>query len=136
MPSQLKHWPIQLHLISPMAPHYRNSNLLVSADCVAYALADFHKDYLRDKTLAIACPKLDVRQEIYAEKLTALIDQAEVKSIRVMIMQVPCCSGLLRQVIDGAGRAKRSVPVSAVIVGITGDILSETPIEIESAVSR
>jgi NAD-dependent dihydropyrimidine dehydrogenase PreA subunit len=70
IPSQLTHWPIQLHLISPMAPHYRNADLLVSADCVAYALADFHKDYLKDKKLVIACPKLDVRQEIYAEKLT------------------------------------------------------------------
>jgi NAD-dependent dihydropyrimidine dehydrogenase PreA subunit len=136
MPSQLTHWPIQLHLISPMAPHFRNSDLLISADCVAYSLADFHKDYLRNKTLVIACPKLDARQEVYAEKLTALIDQAEVKSIRVMIMQVPCCGGLLRQVIDAATRAKRSVPVSCVIVGITGDILSETPIEIESSVSR
>jgi NAD-dependent dihydropyrimidine dehydrogenase PreA subunit len=136
VPSQLTHWPVQLHLISPMAPHYRNADLLVSADCVAYALADFHKDYLKDKKLVIACPKLDVRQEVYAEKLTALIDQAEVKSVRVMIMQVPCCSGLLRQVIDAASRAKRSVPVSCVIVGITGDIMSETPIEIESAVIR
>jgi Pyruvate/2-oxoacid:ferredoxin oxidoreductase delta subunit len=136
LPSQLTHWPIQLHLISPMAPHYRNADLLVSADCVAYSLADFHKDYLRDKKLVIACPKLDVRQEVYADKLTALIDQAEVKSIRVMIMQVPCCSGLLRQVIDAASRAKRSVPISCVIVGITGNILGEEPIAIESAVSR
>ena len=116
-----------------MAPHFRNSELLVSADCVAYALADFHKDYLRDKTLVIACPKLDARQEIYAEKLTALIDQAEVKSIRVMIMQVPCCNGLLRQVVDAAGRAKRKVPVSCVIVGITGDILGESAVNIEAA---
>jgi NAD-dependent dihydropyrimidine dehydrogenase PreA subunit len=135
MPSQLTHWPIQLHLISPLAPHYRNADLLVSADCVAYSLADFHKDYLRDKKLVIACPKLDVRQEIYADKLTALIDQAEVKSIRVMIMQVPCCSGLLRQVVDAVGRATRTVPISCVIVGIAGEILGEEPIEIKSAVN-
>jgi NAD-dependent dihydropyrimidine dehydrogenase PreA subunit len=136
MPSQLTHWPIQLHLISPLAPHYRNADLLVSADCVAYSLADFHKHHLRDKKLVIACPKLDVRQEVYAEKLTALIDQAEVRSIQVMIMQVPCCSGLLRQVVDAASRAKRSVPVRCVIVGITGKILGEEPVEIESVVNR
>ena len=131
MPSQLTHWPIQLHLISPMAPHYRNSDLVVAADCVAYACADFHKDYLKEKTLAIACPKLDARQEVYTEKLTALIDQAEVKSIRVMIMQVPCCNGLLRHVVDAAGRAKKRIPISCVVVGIGGEILGETPVAIE-----
>ena len=136
IPSQLTHWPIQLHLISPLAPHYRNSDLLVVADCVAYALAGFHKDYLKEKTLAIACPKLDVRQESYAEKLTALIDEAEVKSIRVMIMQVPCCNGLLRHVVEAAGRARRKVPVSCVVVGIRGEILGEAPVETELAGSR
>jgi len=131
--SQLTHWPVQLHLISPLAPHYRDSDLLVSADCVAYALGGFHKDFLTDRTLAIACPKLDSRQEVYIEKLAALIDQAEVRSIRVMIMQVPCCTGLLRHVVEAASRAARKVPVSCVIVGIRGEIQSETPIEIESA---
>jgi ferredoxin len=128
-PSRLTHWPIQLHLISPLAPHYRNSDLVLAADCVAYSLADFHKDYLKDRTLAIACPKLDSNQESYGEKLTALIDQANVKSITVMIMQVPCCSGLLRQVVEAASRAKRSVPVRCVVVGLQGEILRETPIE-------
>ena len=132
-PSQLTHWPIQLHLISPLAPHFRNSNLLVSADCVAYALADFHDGFLKDKTLVIACPKLDSRQETYIEKLTALIDEAEIRSVRVAIMQVPCCAGLLRHVVEAASRTKRSVPVSCVMVGIHGEILSEKLIEIESA---
>jgi len=130
IPSQLSHWPVQLHLISPQAPQYRNSDLLVAADCVPFALPDFHKDYLRGRTLVIACPKLDARQEVYAEKLVALIDQAEVNSIRVMIMQVPCCSGLLRHVVDAASRAKKKVPISCVIVGISGEILSDTPIDI------
>jgi len=132
MPSQLTHWPVQLHLINPAAPHYRNSDLLIAADCVAYAYADFHRTSLRGRTLAIACSKLDARQEVYADKIAALIDESCVKSIRVMIMQVPCCSGLLRHVVDGAGRARRRVPVSCVIVGIGGEILSETPIDIES----
>jgi len=132
MPSQLTHWPVQLHLISPMAQHYRNSDLLIAADCVAYALGDFH-NFLKGKTLAIACPKLDSRQETYIEKLTALIDHAEVRSIKIMIMQVPCCSGLLRHVVEAAGRARTRIPVSCVIVGLRGEILSETPIQIESA---
>jgi hypothetical protein len=116
-----------------LAPHYQNSDLLIAADCVAYALSDFHRDFLRGRTLAIACPKLDSRQEIYLEKLAAFIDQAAVKSIRVMIMQVPCCSGLLRLVVEAAGRAKNKVPVSCVIVGLRGEILKEMPIEIESS---
>jgi ferredoxin len=127
--SQLTHWPIQLHLISPSASHYRDSDLVLAADCVAYALADFHKDYLKGKTLAIACPKLDVNQEVYREKLTALIEEARVRSIEVLIMQVPCCSGLLRHVVEAAGLAKRRIPVRCVVVGLQGEILREMPLE-------
>jgi NAD-dependent dihydropyrimidine dehydrogenase PreA subunit len=128
-PSHLTHWPIQLHLISPAAPHFRNSDLLVAADCVAFSLADFHRDFLQGRTLTIACPKLDSRQEVYGEKLTALIDEAAVKSISVMIMQVPCCSGLLRQVVDAANRAQRKVPVHCIVVGLQGEILKEMEIQ-------
>jgi len=131
-PSRLTHWPIQLHLLSPSAPHYRHSDLLIAADCVAFSHADFHKDYLKGRTLAIACPKLDSNQEIYMVKLTALIDQAEVESILVMIMQVPCCSGLLRLVVEAANRAKRKVPIECLIMGIQGEVLKKTPIEIDA----
>jgi NAD-dependent dihydropyrimidine dehydrogenase PreA subunit len=126
--SHLTHWPIQLHLISPAAPHFHNSDLLVAADCVAFSLADFHKDYLKGRTLTIACPKLDTRQEVYAEKLMALIDDAAVKSISVMIMQVPCCSGLLRQVVDAANRAQRKIPIRCLVVSLQGEILKEMTI--------
>jgi NAD-dependent dihydropyrimidine dehydrogenase PreA subunit len=130
-PSQLTHWPIQMHLISPAAPHFRNSDLVIAADCVAFSLGDFHKDYLKGRTLTIACPKLDQGQEAYQDKITALIDQAEVKSIDVMIMQVPCCSGLLRHVVEAAGRAKRRIPVRCVVVGLRGEILREMPVPID-----
>jgi NAD-dependent dihydropyrimidine dehydrogenase PreA subunit len=126
--SQLTHWPIQLHLISPSAPHYKGSDLLLAADCVAYALGNFHQS-LQGRTLAIACPKLDSNQESYLEKLTALIDQAEIKSIKVMIMQVPCCRGLLRLAMEAAGRARKSVPLTCAVVGLQGEILQEMPIE-------
>jgi NAD-dependent dihydropyrimidine dehydrogenase PreA subunit len=128
--SQLSHWPIQLHLISPSAPHFRNSDLLIAADCVAFSHGDFHRNFLKSHTLAIACPKLDTNQEIYLDKLTSLIDEAQLKSIRVIIMQVPCCRGLLQLVVEAAGRAKQSVPVSCVTVGIQGQILGEDPVEI------
>jgi NAD-dependent dihydropyrimidine dehydrogenase PreA subunit len=129
-PSRLTHWPIQLHLLSPAAPQYRNSDLLIAADCVPFAYADFHKDFLKGRTLAIACPKLDSRQEVYGEKMTALIDEAEVHSITVVIMQVPCCSGLLRQVVDAAGRATRKVPIRCIVVGLQGEILGEKPVQV------
>ena len=123
--SQLSQWPVQLHLVSPQAPYFSQADLLLSADCVAYALADFHKDYLKGKTLAIACPKLDDGQETYLEKITALIDGAEINSLTVMIMQVPCCSGLLAIAQKAAGQAKRKVPLKLIVVGLQGEILSE-----------
>jgi hypothetical protein len=122
-PSQLTHWPVQLHLISPQAPHFQGADLLLAADCTAYALGDFHKDYLKGKVLAIACPKLDSDQGIYAEKITALIDEAKINTLTVMIMQVPCCSGLLRLAQAAASQAKRKIPLKCVVVGIQGDIL-------------
>jgi ferredoxin len=122
--SQLTHWPVQLHLISPSAPQYRESDLLLAADCVPFSLPDFHKDHLKGKTLAIACPKLDQGQESYVAKLTALIDEAEVRSITVMIMQVPCCSGLLRLATQAISTTRRKVPIHCVVVSIRGEILS------------
>lgn len=132
-PSHLSHWPIQLHLISPAAPQYRESHLLIAADCVAFAYAGFHRDFLQGRTLAIACPKLDAQQEVYLEKLTALIDQARVQSVKVLIMQVPCCGGLLRQVVQAASRAAHKPPISCVVVSLQGEVLSETPVDIPAA---
>ncbi len=122
--SHLTHWPIQLHLISSAAAHYKGSDLLVAADCVAYTLGNFH-ELLKGHTLVIACPKLDSNQETYLEKLTALIDQAELKSIQVAIMQVPCCRGLLKLVMEAANRAQRKPPITCTVVGLQGEILQE-----------
>lgn len=124
-PSQLRHWPIQLHLLNPAAPHYHGSDLLLAADCVPFALGDFHKDYLKGKTLAIACPKLDEGQEVYVEKLAALVDAARINTLTVMIMQVPCCQGLLRLAQRAVAQAQRKVPIKCVIVGLQGEILQE-----------
>lgn len=124
-PSRLTHWPIQLHLLSPRAPHYQGSDLLLAADCVSYATARFHEDHLRGRTLAIACPKLDHDQEIYLEKLTSLIRDAEVKTITVMVMQVPCCAGLLHLTRRAAEQAGRKLPIRYLVVGLRGEILQE-----------
>jgi hypothetical protein len=124
-PSELRNWPIQMHLISPQAPYFQGADLLVAADCTAYALGGFHGDHLKGKTLTIACPKLDQNQETYLEKVKALIDEAKVNTITVLVMQVPCCRGLVGLVSRAAVEATRKVPVKAVVVGLQGEIVSE-----------
>ncbi len=124
-PSQLSHWPIQMHLISPNAPHYQNADLLLAADCVAFSMGDFHKDFLRGKKLAIACPKLDDGKQVYLDKLTALIDMAKINTLTIMIMQVPCCGGLLSLAQQAVEAAERNVPVKSIVVSLEGKILRE-----------
>jgi ferredoxin len=123
--SELSHWPVQLHLISPAAPAYTGADVVLSADCVAYAYPDFHTAWLKGKALAIACPKLDEGQEIYLEKITALIDEAKINTLTVLTMEVPCCRGLLAMAQEAAKRATRKVPVRSVVIGIDGRKISE-----------
>jgi ferredoxin len=123
--SQLRQWPIQLHLISPNASYYQKADVLLSADCVAYSLGDFHNDYLKGKSLAIACPKLDVGQEEYLEKIKSLIDDARINTLTVMIMQVPCCMGLVNLAKAALEKSKRKIPIKAIVVSLHGEILSE-----------
>jgi hypothetical protein len=123
--SQLRQWPIQLHLISPNAPYYQNSDVLLTADCVAYALGDYHRQYLKGKSLAIACPKLDEEQGIYLDKIRSWIDEAKINTLTVLIMQVPCCRGLLSLAQQAADSAKRKVPIKYLVVGLQGNILQE-----------
>jgi NAD-dependent dihydropyrimidine dehydrogenase PreA subunit len=123
--SELRQWPVQMHLINPNASYFRNSDLLLAADCVAYSVGGFHSKYLKGKSLAIACPKLDHGTDIYVQKLKAMVDVAMVNTITVMIMEVPCCGGLLQMVKSAVSGATRKVPVKLMIAGITGEILRE-----------
>ncbi len=123
--SELKQWPVQLHLINPAAPYYRNADVVVAADCTAYAFGDFHRQFMKGKSLAIACPKLDSNLETYVDKIRVMIDEAQVNTISVLIMQVPCCSGLLQIVQQAIQNAQRKVPVKTVVIGIEGEILKE-----------
>lgn len=124
--SELSQWPIQLHLINPNSGQFQGSNLLLAADCVAFSLGNFHSDYLKGKTLAIACPKLDSNKDIYVEKLTALIDNAQVDTITVMKMEVPCCGGLLQMAKMARENASRSIPIKLITVGIQGEIMENS----------
>lgn len=123
--SQLRQWPIQLHLVSPAAPYYQKADVLLSADCVAFTVGDFHKDYLKGKSLAIACPKLDEGQDKYVEKIKSLIEDAMINTLTIMTMQVPCCAGLVAVAQQALQSAKRKIPVKSIVVSLQGDILSE-----------
>jgi hypothetical protein len=123
--SQLRQWPIQLHLISPTAPYYQESDVLLAADCVAYALGDFHRQFLKEKSIAIACPKLDEGQQIYLDKIKSWFEDARINTLTVMIMQVPCCTGLLQLAQQAAQASQRKVPLKCLVVGLKGEILQE-----------
>ncbi len=124
-PSMLRQWPVQLHLISPMAPYFQKADLVVAADCTAFAYGNFHAEFLKGRAAVIACPKLDDGQEVYVEKIQALIEDAKINTLTVLTMEVPCCGGLLAMVQQAARNAKRKVPVKSIVVGIGGTIKSE-----------
>jgi NAD-dependent dihydropyrimidine dehydrogenase PreA subunit len=123
--SQLRQWPVQLHLVNPMASYFKGTDILLAADCVAFAMGNFHQDYLKGRSLAIACPKLDSNKEVYIEKLTAMIDESKINTLTIMMMEVPCCGGLLQMARMATEAAKRKVPVKTIYVGLQGNILSE-----------
>jgi NAD-dependent dihydropyrimidine dehydrogenase PreA subunit len=125
IPSALGQWPIQMHLFNPRSPHFAGCDFLLAADCTAFALGAFHPRLLAGKKLGIACPKLDSNQEIYRDKLVALIDEARINTLTVAIMEVPCCGGLSALAQQAAAMAKRKIPIKEVVVGIEGGIQSE-----------
>ncbi|MCK4751596.1 MAG: 4Fe-4S ferredoxin, partial [Bacteroidales bacterium] len=123
--SELRQWPVQMHLINPIASYFQQADLVLAADCVAFSLGDFHSNWLKGKSLAIACPKLDSGLDSYVTKIKSLIDHAKINTLTVMMMQVPCCGGLLQMVKAATQHAERKVPVKSVIVGVEGEILQE-----------
>tara|TARA_B100000315_G_C14555943_1_gene578150 strand:+ start:372 stop:842 length:471 start_codon:yes stop_codon:yes gene_type:complete len=123
--SQLKQWPIQMHLISPTAPYYERADVLLTADCVAYAMGGFHPEQLKGKSIAIACPKLDEGQDVYAAKIKSWLEDARINTLTVLIMQVPCCMGLLNLAQEAVQSSAVKVPIKAIVVSLQGEILSE-----------
>jgi len=124
-PSELTHWPVQLHLVNPAADFYRGKDVVLAADCVAFASGDFHTRFLKGKSLAIACPKLDEGQDEYIEKIRRMVDEAKINTLTVVMMQVPCCRGLMQIAAAALQKATRKVPLKSVVISIQGDVLSE-----------
>lgn len=123
--SELTHWPIQLHLAMPTASYFQKADVLLAADCTAFSMGDFHQNWLKGKSLVIACPKLDSNKEIYEEKVTIMMNQAKINTLTLLIMEVPCCGGLLQIVSNALKKTTRKVPVKLVKVSLKGEILSE-----------
>ncbi len=120
--SELRQWPVQLHLVPPFAPYFQNAALLIVADCVPFAYANFHKDFLNDKAIAIGCPKLD-DADYYIEKITRIINNAHPKSIKVVNMEVPCCFGLVHIVKQALKQAGKEIPFETITVSIEGEVV-------------
>ncbi len=118
---QLRQWPVQLNLVPVNAPYFDNADLLVTADCVPFAYANYHLDLLKEKAVVIGCPKLD-DVEYYVDKLSQIIGSNNIRSITVAHMEVPCCSGIVRAVEIALQRSGKDIPVKKVKVGINGEI--------------
>lgn len=120
--SELRQWPVQIHLVPVAAPFFRNADIALIADCVPFAYANLHEDILKGKAVLVGCPKLD-DTGVYVEKIARIIDEAKPKSISVVRMEVPCCSGLNRIVQEAKKRAKSDVLVDEVVISTKGEIL-------------
>ena len=119
-PSELRQWPVQLHLVPPTASYFQNADILICADCVAFAMGSMHQELLKGKALAIACPKLD-DTTAYVDKLAHIFSANEIKSITVAIMEVPCCRGLDIMVREALQKSGREIPLESIVVGINGE---------------
>ncbi len=124
--SELTHWPVQLHLLNPQAGVFNDADVVLAADCTAYSYGAFHTHFLRNRRLAIACPKLDSNKESYIDKIVQMVDVARINTLTVVIMEAPCCGGLLQLVKMALERTERKVPVKKVVIGIQGDVKEET----------
>jgi NAD-dependent dihydropyrimidine dehydrogenase PreA subunit len=125
IPSHLSHWPVQMHLLSPSSPHFKGADMVIAADCTAFSFGNFHEKFLKGKKLGIACPKLDEGTDVYTDKIRTLIEVAEIDTLTVIVMEVPCCRGLLSIALKARDSASRMVPVKCVTIGIEGNILEE-----------
>ncbi len=123
--SELRQWPVQLHLLNPNAPYFRNADVVLTADCVPFAMGDYHSRYLKGKSVAIACPKLDSNKESYVEKLTSMIRDAKINTMQVIMMEVPCCGGLQQMAQMARDKAGRNVPIKRSVINLQGQVLGE-----------
>ena len=121
--SELQNWPVQLHLLNPNAPYLKNADLVIAADCTAFAYANFHQKFLKNKVLTIMCPKLDQKLEMYIEKLAEIFKHQEIKSVTIVHMEVPCCGGIERIIQMALQKAEKNILVKDYTVSINGELI-------------
>ena len=119
--SKLQNWPVQIKLAPVNAPYFNGANLLIAADCTAYAYAGFHQDFIRNKVTLIGCPKLD--QVDYSEKLTAIIQNNDIQSVTIVRMEVPCCGGLEMATRKALQNSGKFIPWQVITISIDGNII-------------
>jgi Fe-S-cluster-containing hydrogenase component 2 len=129
-PSQLSHWPVQLKLVSPTAPYFADADLLLVADCVPFAMGDFHQRFLKGHSIAVGCPKLD-DAGFYIEKLAQILRSNNLRSLTVVHMEVPCCSGLTRVAKEAIVLCGRSMSFIDVTVSLRGVVMRTEAIRLE-----
>lgn len=127
--TRLSHWPIQIKLIGTIAPFLNNADLLVAADCTAFATPYFHQEFLKDRKVLIGCPKLDDGMQ-YVEKFTQIFTTTPIKSLTVLRMEVPCCSGMTMILKEALKKSGKTIPFNEIVIGIKGDKLSEKPVSL------
>lgn len=121
--SALSHWPVQIRLVPPTAPFLKGAHLLVAADCTPFAYIDFHEDFVRDKVVMVGCPKFDDRS-LYVQKFADIFREAGIKSITVVVMEVPCCQGLPAVVDEAKALAGTPIPTERVVISTRGGIVN------------
>lgn len=121
--SELRQWPVQLALLNPNAPYFENANLLISADCVPFAFANFHERFLKDKILIMFCPKLDETLQEYLEKMTMIFRDKNIQSISIVKMEVPCCSGVTKLVQAALEASGKNIFVKEYTIALDGEIV-------------
>lgn len=121
--SQLNQWPVQIKLVPINAPYFNGANLLIAADCTAYAYGDFHNKFMKNKITLIGCPKLD--EGDYADKLAAILENNDIKSLTVVRMQVPCCGGIVNAVKKALLQSGKLIPWNIVTISTNGEIIED-----------
>ena len=121
--SQLNQWPVQIKLVPVSAPYFENANLLIAADCTAYAYADFHRRFMKNHVTLIGCPKLDSGD--YADKLTEILARNNIRRVTVVRMEVPCCGGIVHAVMDALKRSGKMIPWQVVTLSTDGEVIDE-----------
>ena len=121
LPSQLRQWPVQIKLVPVSAPYFDGANLLIAADCTAYAYANFHQEFMRNRITLIGCPKLD--EGDYARKLTAILSENNIKSLTIVRMEVPCCGGIEIAVKRALQASGKFIPWQVITISTNGRIL-------------